>query len=100
MRRMAPKVPPAIAMRMNGQSRVARERNHAADPDRVEARHHACAAETLNDVVTPPHLGKEVAAAIPGAKYQLIADTGHLGFLERPETVNAAILKFFKSMGF
>ena len=53
-----------------------------------------------DDVVTPPHLGKEVAAAIPGAKYQLIADTGHLGFLERPETVNAAILKFFNSMGF
>ncbi len=53
-----------------------------------------------DDVVTPPHLGKEVADAIPGAKYQLIADTGHLGFLERPEAVNAAILKFFTSMGF
>jgi pimeloyl-ACP methyl ester carboxylesterase len=53
-----------------------------------------------DDVVTPPHLGKEVADAIPGAKYQLIADTGHLGFLERPEVVNAAALKFFASMGY
>jgi pimeloyl-ACP methyl ester carboxylesterase len=53
-----------------------------------------------DDVVTPPYLGKEVADAIPGAKYQLIADTGHLGFLERPEVVNAAALKFFASMGY
>jgi pimeloyl-ACP methyl ester carboxylesterase len=53
-----------------------------------------------DDVVTPPHLGKEVADAIPGAKYQQIADTGHLGFLERPEVVNTAALKFFASMGY
>lgn len=52
-----------------------------------------------DDVVTPPHLGKEVAAAIPGAKYQQIADTGHLGFLERPEIVNAAALEFFGTAG-
>ena len=53
-----------------------------------------------DDVVTPPHLGREVADAIPGAKYQQIADTGHLGFLERPEMVNAAALKFFASMSY
>ncbi|MDT5341460.1 MAG: hypothetical protein QOE52_644, partial [Mycobacterium sp.] len=38
--------------------------------------------------------------AIPGGQYQQIADTGHLGFLERPEVVNAAVLKFFASMGY
>jgi len=53
-----------------------------------------------DDVVTPPHLGKEVADAIPGARYLQIADTGHLGFLERPEIVNATVLKFFASMGY
>ena len=53
-----------------------------------------------DDVVTPPHLGKEVADAIPGGQYLQIADTGHLGFLERPEVVNAAVLKFFASMGY
>jgi pimeloyl-ACP methyl ester carboxylesterase len=53
-----------------------------------------------DDVVTPPHLGKEVADAIPGGQYQQIADTGHLGFLERPEVVNAAMLKFFASMSY
>ncbi len=53
-----------------------------------------------DDVVTPPHLGREVADAIPNAQYLQLADTGHLGFLERPEVVNAAVLKFFASMGY
>jgi O-succinylbenzoate synthase len=53
-----------------------------------------------DDVVTPPHLGKEVADAIPGAQYLQVADTGHLGFLERPEMVNSLVLKYFASMGY
>jgi pimeloyl-ACP methyl ester carboxylesterase len=48
-----------------------------------------------DDIVTPPHLGREVADAIPNGQYQQVADTGHLGFLERPEVVNAAVLQFF-----
>ncbi|BBY55173.1 alpha/beta fold hydrolase [Mycobacterium koreense] len=48
-----------------------------------------------DDVVTPPHLGREVAEAIPGAAFQLIPDTGHLGFIEAPEAVNTAALDFF-----
>jgi pimeloyl-ACP methyl ester carboxylesterase len=48
-----------------------------------------------DDLVLPPHLGAEVAAAIPNGRYLEIADTGHLGFLERPDAVNAAILDFF-----
>jgi pimeloyl-ACP methyl ester carboxylesterase len=48
-----------------------------------------------DDVVLPPHLAKEVADAIPNASYLEIPDTGHLGFLEAPEAVNAAVLKFF-----
>ena len=51
-----------------------------------------------DDVVTPPHLGREVADAIPNGRYLQIADTGHLGFIERPEVVNAAILQFFAGM--
>jgi pimeloyl-ACP methyl ester carboxylesterase len=48
-----------------------------------------------DDIVTPPHLGREVADAIPNGQFQQLADTGHLGFLERPEAVNAAVLEFF-----
>jgi hypothetical protein len=31
-------------------------------------------------------------------RYLQISDAGHLGFLERPEAVNAAILQFFDSV--
>jgi pimeloyl-ACP methyl ester carboxylesterase len=48
-----------------------------------------------DDLVTPPHLGREVADAIPNGRYVQIPDAGHLGFFERPEAVNAAMLKFF-----
>jgi pimeloyl-ACP methyl ester carboxylesterase len=51
-----------------------------------------------NDVVTPPHLGQEVADAMPNGRFVRIAHTGHLGFLERPEAVNAAILQFFADL--
>lgn len=48
-----------------------------------------------DDVVLPPHLGREVADAIPKARYLEIPDTGHLGFIEKPQEVNAAVLRFF-----
>ena len=48
-----------------------------------------------DDLVLPPHLSREVADAIPNGSYLEIPDTGHLGFIERPEEVNAAALKFF-----
>ena len=44
-----------------------------------------------DDVVTPPHLGREVADALPKGRYLQIPDAGHLGFFERPEAVNAAV---------
>lgn len=48
-----------------------------------------------DDLVMPPYLGAEVADALPNGRYLQIADTGHLGFLERPDVVNQAILDFF-----
>jgi pimeloyl-ACP methyl ester carboxylesterase len=48
-----------------------------------------------DDVVLPAHLGKEVADAIPNGRYLEIPHAGHLGFIERPQVVNAAALKFF-----
>lgn len=49
-----------------------------------------------DDVVLPAPLSAEVAAAIPGARYLQIPDTGHLGFIEAPDAVNSAILDFFR----
>lgn len=48
-----------------------------------------------DDVLTPPELGREVADALVYGRYLQIADAGHLGFLERPEAVNSAMLEFF-----
>jgi pimeloyl-ACP methyl ester carboxylesterase len=48
-----------------------------------------------DDVVLPAHLAKEVADALPNGRYLEIPHTGHLGFIERPQVVNAAALKFF-----
>ena len=48
-----------------------------------------------DDVVLPPHLGREVADALPNGRYLQIRDAGHLGFIEQPQAVNAAALEFF-----
>ena len=48
-----------------------------------------------DDVVMPPHLGREVADALPNGRYLQIRDAGHLGFIEQPQAVNAAALEFF-----
>ncbi|MFE6924119.1 alpha/beta fold hydrolase [Nocardia sp. NPDC057663] len=48
-----------------------------------------------DDRMIPPYLSREVAEAIPGARYQEIPDTGHYGYLESPEAVNKILLDFF-----
>lgn len=52
-----------------------------------------------DDVVTPPHLAREVADALPNGRYLEVPDAGHLGFIERPQQVNAAALAFFAETG-
>ncbi|MFF8957323.1 alpha/beta fold hydrolase [Streptomyces sp. NPDC014894] len=47
-----------------------------------------------DDTTIPAHLSREVAEAIPGARYEEIADAGHLGYLERPAEVNRIVLDF------
>ncbi|HEY5854751.1 MAG TPA: alpha/beta hydrolase [Aldersonia sp.] len=47
-----------------------------------------------DDRMIPPYLSKEVANAIPGARYLEIANAGHFGYLEKPDEVNRAILAF------
>jgi pimeloyl-ACP methyl ester carboxylesterase len=48
-----------------------------------------------DDVITPAALGREVGEALPNGRYIQIANAGHLGFLERPDPVNNAMLQFF-----
>lgn len=50
-----------------------------------------------DDLITPPHLAAEVAEAIPDCDLVEIPGCGHLGYLERPDAVNAAIIEFLDS---
>jgi pimeloyl-ACP methyl ester carboxylesterase len=47
-----------------------------------------------DDVVCPPHLCAEVADCIPDCDYVEVRDCGHMGYLERPEEVNLALIEF------
>jgi len=47
-----------------------------------------------DDLICPPRLAREVADAIPDCDYVLLPECGHLGNLERPDAVNAAIIEF------
>lgn len=44
-----------------------------------------------SDPVTPPEFAREMAEAIPGAKFVIVPECGHTSPLERPEAVNAAL---------
>ncbi|MFJ1593681.1 alpha/beta fold hydrolase [Kitasatospora albolonga] len=51
-----------------------------------------------DDVLAPAPLGREVAGAVPGARYAELADTGHLGFLERPDAFHTVLLDFLATL--
>lgn len=51
------------------------------------------------DLITPPELCREVAAAIAGSEYVEVKDCGHFGFLERPGEVNDHLIRFFGAIG-
>lgn len=51
------------------------------------------------DLLTPPWLAREVAAAIPGARLEIIAGDGasHVLPLERPDDFNALVVRFLSA---
>ncbi|WP_431956273.1 alpha/beta fold hydrolase [Nocardia lijiangensis] len=77
--------------------RAQRKMDH--DFDRVQAYRGisvpCLAVGFADDRMIPPYLTREVAEAIPGARYHEIPDAGHFGYLERPEAVNKILLEFF-----
>jgi pimeloyl-ACP methyl ester carboxylesterase len=66
-------------------------------PDRLAAYRRitrpCLAVAFADDLVVRPRLTRELAAAIPGCGYVEIPGCGHLGYLERPEEVNAVLLR-------
>ena len=51
-----------------------------------------------DDQITPPAGMQEMARAIPGARFMLIPEAGHLSPLEQPEPVNRAIERFLDEL--
>lgn len=50
------------------------------------------------DLLTPPEHSREIAAAIPGARFELIEQCGHMLTLERPDRVNALLRAWLASI--
>jgi pimeloyl-ACP methyl ester carboxylesterase len=48
------------------------------------------------DVLTPPAEAEAIAAAIPGARLEVLPRAGHLANLEQPEAVNASLSAFLE----
>jgi pimeloyl-ACP methyl ester carboxylesterase len=47
-----------------------------------------------DDQLVPAYLAREVAEVVPGANYVEVPDTGHIGYLERPDEVNQLLVDF------
>ncbi|GAA1757183.1 3-oxoadipate enol-lactonase [Luedemannella helvata] len=45
------------------------------------------------DLATPPVLGAEIAASVPGARYAVVADAAHVAVLQRPDEVTDLIAR-------
>jgi 3-oxoadipate enol-lactonase len=65
----------------------------------VTDRLHEVKAPTLvicgdQDIGTPPAMSEAIAAAIPGARLELIAGASHLSNIEQAETFNRLLLDF------
>ncbi|HZC57300.1 MAG TPA: alpha/beta hydrolase [Xanthobacteraceae bacterium] len=61
----------------------------------------AIACKTLvlvgeGDEATPPELAREIAAGISGSRLVIVADSGHLSTLEKPQAVNTALVEWLQ----
>lgn len=50
-----------------------------------------------DDAATPPELNKEIADGIPGARFVVVPDCGHLSTVEQPAAVNAALAQWLEA---
>jgi 3-oxoadipate enol-lactonase len=57
----------------------------AADWEAIQAP--ALVASGAHDFLWPPAIGRQVAALIPGARFEVMEDAGHFPHLQAPATV-------------
>jgi pimeloyl-ACP methyl ester carboxylesterase len=51
-----------------------------------------------DDLLTPPDCSREIAAAIPGAQLQLLAECGHMLTWEQPQAVTNLLLAWLAGL--
>ena len=51
------------------------------------------------DILTPPRLGRAVAEAIPGARFEVMPGEAHQPFQEVPDEWNARVDAFWREVG-
>lgn len=73
-------------------------RGMAARPDVTEMLPHITVPTLvlvgIEDIISTPAEMKDIAAAIPGAEYVVIPNSGHMTTVENPAATSAALLKF------
>jgi len=50
------------------------------------------------DLLTPPEHSREIAQAVPHARFEVVRDAGHLMTWEQPERINALLLQWLASL--
>jgi pimeloyl-ACP methyl ester carboxylesterase len=50
------------------------------------------------DLITPPRYGRVVADAIPGARFEVLAEEAHQPFQEVPDLFNATVDTFWREI--
>jgi len=68
--------------------------NHGALADISVPTHVIVGAE---DRLTTPDMCRELAAMVPGARFTVIADAGHLVNIEQPAEFNTAAIGFIRA---
>lgn len=51
-----------------------------------------------DDAITPPHIARDMAAAIPGAELAFIPEAGHMVNMEQPEAFHNIVLSWLNRM--
>jgi pimeloyl-ACP methyl ester carboxylesterase len=52
-----------------------------------------------SDQITPPECSREIAALVPQAELTVVPRCGHMLTMEKPDTVNAALLDWLRRIG-
>ncbi len=85
---------PAVPSRMAARIALQQGLDLAADCARIAAPTLVLTGEDDLDHIVPPHFTREYQRLIPGARYEKIENTGHIGILTRPGRFTDIVSRF------